>query len=544
VVTVAFVFVLVFSLFSVLSFVGSVDASTQTFGYTTIGTLSAIGLDDTIVGSIFTCSANGTVANMRAYIQGNGVSVSSKTAIYYSNLTHLASSNNNPITHSGGTWKTYYFADTINLTAGTQYILVVWADDAGSSYPRLAYDAGNTDQGYIDSETYTGTFPNPLVPSNSNYKYSIYCTIDETFSYNYYFYGLYDEDTGLVDGAVNVTAYWDDGTAPETFEVDGSSYQGFDSSPEHFFFELGSVDREYWLSADEGDDLTTSIYVFNASLTSYTLTFYDWTGALSTYSWVSAIRNINGTEVVVDKRKVDEEIKVVMGLEMYKKYSIELEAIVGTTYTWGELSMTSDTSVKLVVKGTEFPQDVIQTYRYVRVYGYREAYNTSHDSIVHLYEDTQEATSSVNVTIYYGNDTVAHSYLYSDTDSFTYTWSEADNETSYYSVVTITHATYGVLVFRQSFLRGFDDAVFDLSFLGSLPSGADVNSLLPTGILLVITLAFSALTSGIGGIVVVGFAGIMDIMGWIDFDANLLVLTVILAVMYAVFKNYQRVTMR
>jgi len=68
--------------------------------------------------------------------------------------------------------------------------------------------------------------------------------------------------------------------------------------------------------------------------------------------------------------------------------------------------------------------------------------------------------------------------------------------------------------------------------------------LLPMGILLVVTLSFSALTAGIGGIVVVVLAGVLNIIGWVDIDANTLVFAAILAVIYAVLKNYKRVTER
>jgi len=366
--------------------------------------------------------------------------------------------------------------------------------------------------------------------------------------YDYTFYGLYDENTGLLkpisERAVNVTAFWDDGTMAETFEVNGTHKVGYCTSPQYFIFDLGATDREYWLSSEEGEATTVDIYIFTDSLTSYTLTFRDWTGALSTYSWVNALRYINGTSVVMDKRKVDEQNKVIMALQEGKTYTIQVEAIAGTRYIWGDLAVASDTTIDLVVKGLTFPQDVILTYRYVRAYGYRENYNTTHDSIVHLYEDTILNTDSVNISIYDGDDALIHSYECSDTDSFTYTWSVAVNTTSYYSVVTISHGDYGTLIFRQSFLRGFKESPFDLSFLGSLPGGISVSTLLPMGILLVVTLSFSALTAGIGGVIVVVLAGVMHIIGWVDIDANTLVFAAILAVIYAVLKNYKRVTER
>jgi len=502
-----------------------------------------------IRGSIFTCSANGTAQSITATIYSLQSTVA-KAAIYYSNLTLIAETDEENIASGVVDSYTFDFGSSPNVTAGTEYILAVWGDYATLS-PLIYNASGDTNQGYYQSLNYTdesGNYPDPLVPSYNDCEYSVYCTVEESYNYNYYFYGLYDENTGyltdVADRAVNVTAYWNDGTASSTFEVNGSSYQGFNSSPQYFLFELGDVDREYWLSADEGDAETVNIYIFTDTLTSYTITFLDWTGALSTYSWVSASRYINGTETVVDKHKVDEQKKVVMGLQNGKTYVIKVEAEAGTSYTWGELIVESDTSIELTVKGLDFPQDVILTYRYVRAYGYRTSNNSTYDSIVHLYEDTKLNTDSVNVSIYNNTDILIHSYLYEDTDSFSYTWSNAVHNTSYYSIVTIDHGDYGILEFRQSYARGFSDPPFALDFLGSLPGDVSTSTLFPMGMLLVLTLIFSALTSGFGGIMVVVFASVFTYWGWISFDVNTLVFVGTLAVLYAVMKNYKRVTVR
>jgi len=535
---------LLFSFLSIFSFPNIVKAGTQTFGYTASGgTLQSLA--NRITGSVFTANLNGTAQSITVYLYNNiGSTQNVKCAIYNASDLSLVGETDEEGVATGTAWHTFEFSSSPNVTAGEQYVLVAW-----SAYAQMyiGYDAGSTNQGYYDSETYNG-FPDPMVPSYENREYSIYCTVEEFHDYNYYFYGLYDEDTGyleaVADRAINVTAYWDDGTSSETFEVNGSSYQAFDTTPQYFFFELGSVDREYWLSAEEGNASTVNIYIFTDSLTSYTITFLDWVGALSTYSWVSASRYINGTETVVDKRKVDEQKKVVMGLQSGKTYVIKVEAEAGTTYTWGELTVTSDTTIELSIKGLEFPQDVILTYRYVRAYGYRTSNNSTYDSIVHLYEDTKLNTDSVNVSIYNSSDILIHSYLYEDTDSFSYTWNNALHNESYFSRVTIDHGDYGILEFRQSYARGFSDPPFALDFLGSLPGDISTSTLFPMGMLLVLTLIFSALTAGFGGIMVVVFASVFTYWGWISFDVNTLVFVGVLAVLYAVMKNYKRVTVR
>lgn len=537
---------LFFSLLSVSSFIEEVKAGTNTFGYTSTGTTS-LDIRNKIAGSVFTCPANGTTVSITAYLtpHASGYSGNVKAAVYLHSDSSLVDNSTEILVTTEG-WKTFTLNGEL-LTEGEGYVLVVWAEDyANGVY--LDVHAGDTNQYHVDEENYGVNWADPASFVHDSYEASIYITYTEAGEFNYRFHGLFDENTGYLkdvsERAVNVTSYWNDGTASETFEVNGTDYKYFDSSPQYFVFDLGGVNREYWLSIQEGNATTVDIYIFTDSLTNYTLTFRDWTGALSTYSWVSVMRYINGTGVVVDKRKVDEQNKVVMAMQLGKTYVVQVEAVAGTTYTWGDLTMTSDTTVDLVVKGLTFPSDVILTYRYVRVYGYRENYNISCDSIVHVYEDTKLNTDSVNVSIYDGDDTLVHSYLYSSTNNFTYTWSEAVNTTSYYSVVTITHGDYGTLIFDQSFLRGYEDSPFDLDFLGSLPGGVAISTLLPMGILLVTTLGFSALTAGIGGIIVVALAGIMTTIGWVSLDTNLLVFTGILAILYAVLKNYKRVTVR
>ena len=531
---------------STFGFVEEVVAqSSGTFGNTTVGSSDDTVGADIVVGTEFYLDRRVNASSITVYYRGADAGTIARCAIYNATDNNLVVESENKTGITTKAWYTFNLSSPSILSEDTNYILAIWADGALI----LKKDDGTTNQTAYETETFSDAFPTPFNP-NINYDrtHSIYCNYEEISEYNFYFHGLYNEDTGLLydvaERAVNVTAYFSDGTAASTFEVNGSDYVMFNSTVEYFNFDLGSVDRQYWLSSNEGDTASASIYIFNSTLTTYTITFHDWTGALATYSWVSALRSINGTDMIVDKRKIDEENKILISLEYPRTYTIQVEAVAGTTYTWGDFIAGSDTSVDLVVRGTEFPQDVILTYRYVRAWANRTYYNSTHDSIYVLYEDTKENTDLANITIYYGNDTSAHSYECNSTNSFTYTWNDAHNETSYYLIVTITHGDYGTLEFRQSFLRRFEDSPFSLDFLGTLPGGISTSTLLPSVLLLIATLAFSALTAGIGGIIVVTLAGIMTAIGWVSFDVNLLAFAAILAVLYAILKNYHRVTVR
>lgn len=525
----------------------SVYAGESTFGGVYGANSDDIG--NTIRGSIFSAPANGTVTSISAYVYiSSGAPRTAKCAIYYSNLTLAGYTYPRAdLTATGGPYIYSFDLETpVNIIAEQEYILTIWGYGIADYSFRVMRGNGNINQGYYDSETYAANFPDPLVPTNNNYEYSIWATYTETSGeYNYIFHGLFDENSGVLkdagERAVNVTAYWSDGTVASTFEVNATNYQAFATSPQYFVFDLGSVNREYWLSPAEGDAETVNIYIFNATLAEYTVSFVDYTGALSVYSWVTANRYINGTLFVMDKRKVDSQSKVVAALQIGKTYTIKVEAASASPYTWGDLTTTLDGTIELIVKGMEFPVDIELTYRYVRAYGYRYSFNETLDSITHVYLDTKENTYNATIYIYDSDNVLVNSYLYSDTDSFSYTWSEAAVNDAYHSVVVINHGDYGVLVFKQVFGGVLTDTEqIDVSFLGSV-AGVDMQELFPTAIIIVLATCFSAATAGIGGIIVVMFAGAMTWIGWWSLDINLLAFTGILAVIYAVTKNYHRV---
>jgi len=172
-------------------------------------------------------------------------------------------------------------------------------------------------------------------------------------AYSYTFHGLFDENSGLLksasERAANVTAYYIDETS-ETFEVNGTYIYNTSFIPLYFHVELGTNDREYWLSEEE---VNINIYLFNQTLTTYTISFLDFAGVLDDNPIVEAQRYINGTLMMVEKRKVDEEKKLQFSLILGCKYTIIIQD--GASYTFGDVLMTSTTTIQLTLKGIKFP---------------------------------------------------------------------------------------------------------------------------------------------------------------------------------------------
>lgn len=351
------------------------------------------------------------------------------------------------------------------------------------------------------------------------------------------FHGLFDESTGCLyppsERAVNVTAYYSDGNTTRTFEVNGTYTFYSTSHPLYFHFELGVHDREYWVCPDETDPI---IYIFNQSLTTYTISFLDLAGALTDHPFVEAERYINGTLMTVEKRKVDVENKIVMSLVNGVKYTITLQD--GASYTFGDLLMTGQITIQLTLKGIEFPKETLLTYKYVRIYGLR-VFDTPNGTITITYQDILNMTASVKIYINYKNGTNIYTYT-ETTDSFNHEWSNALNNTDYTVVCTIDHARYGVYNWRQYFPLHLSIMPWSLDWLGtSLPFNTAY--LIPAFLILFVGGCFSVINAETGAFMMVVVAIIIAYMGWLPIPSSALVVAFTLALLMGIIYAKRKV---
>lgn len=357
-----------------------------------------------------------------------------------------------------------------------------------------------------------------------------------TYTYNAFnFYGVYDEDTGFLmdasERAVNVTAYFIDQSI-FTFELNGSYGYLPSFTPVYFYFDLTSP-REYWLSDGE---TAAEIYVFDKATTVlYTITFLDQAGVLDTYPFVEARRYVNGTSHVIEKRKADTQKKVVMSLINGQTYDIVISN--GLSYTFGDLLMTSDLSVLLLLKGLEFPDHISLGFQYLRIFATRSADGTD---IVITYEDRVAATIGVVITVYFqSNDSVAWST--SETaDSFVATWTGANNITDYWAEAIITHSTYGILEYTQvlvGLLGGITP--WNIDFFGTLPF--ETSYIIPSIIILFAAAIFSALSVRLGLLVIVVLAIFFAWWQWLPIATDVLIFAFGLVIIGAIALGRRRI---
>lgn len=354
----------------------------------------------------------------------------------------------------------------------------------------------------------------------------------ESGTFAYSFYGVYNETYGTPEiYGCNVTAYFI-GNVTDTFEVNGTHNYYPDIKPLYFWFDLVTP-REYWLG--DSEDIS-SIHIFDEELTTYTINFYDLAGVLDDYPFVEAQRYVNGTLHTVEKRRVDVERKIVMSLVNGVKYNLIIQN--GATYTFGDLLMTSITTVQLTLKGIEFPREVELTYKYVRVYGTRSWDVSGTGNITITYEDTLELTTDVDIYINYRNGTNAYNTTIA-ADSFNHVWTSALNNTDYAVICDINHQRYGEYDWRQYFPRTFSEPPWGLGFLGTLPF--DTSIIIPMFLILFVAGCFSQVNAEVGAFMAVLTAIILTYMGWINISAGYLITAFCLAILMGIIYAKRKV---
>lgn len=153
-------------------------AGESTFGYTTVGDDQDQDVSDIIIGSVFTIPDGGIIDSISVMLDWEGTAGKKhKAAIYkHSDLSLVATTEEktNPDTGYHHEWVVFNFSEPKpQLVSGTEYILVYWNETGWNM--TLYRTSGETNQAHSQSLSYD-TFPDPLIPSHSNYKYSIYAT--------------------------------------------------------------------------------------------------------------------------------------------------------------------------------------------------------------------------------------------------------------------------------------------------------------------------------------------------------------------------------
>lgn len=371
--------------------------------------------------------------------------------------------------------------------------------------------------------------------------YVTYTIASEDY-YEYTFHGPFDEETGLaIDENVTVFVYRLESHPYESFEFNGTYIYNNTYLIQFFQFNFTDGDtREYWVDPSESSKATIYIFHTNATgytTTEYTINFLDTTGILTDYPYITIKRYVNGTLYTVEKRKADAYNSIIANLIMTRTYQIYL-GNEETTYVFGDLTMTAQTAIQLVLRSVDFPTDVdwLIMNKYIRIYGYR---NFTDGSITINYNDTKEDTTSVFISIRNSSGEVYNTTLY--TNSFSVEWPSAVNGTTYYVEATIHHNSYGNIDWKQVFPATSDvTPPFSLEFMGDW--GFDSSMLLPALLILCVAGCFSKLNAYVGAILMMITALAVAWMGWFPVPASMLVAGFALAFLMAIVAHKRGVS--
>ena len=155
-----------------------------TFGYDTVGGSGAV-ISTTLVdyqrgGATESPSDMGTVTTMHGHMRGDG---QIKHAIYNDtgagNEPDYKQQQSSEISTSGSGYEWKNASCNVELEASTDYHLCTWGNRQGGSFDiYLHYDSVSGYDVWRNSDSYDGTWPNTLDPTDkySNYRYSIFAT--------------------------------------------------------------------------------------------------------------------------------------------------------------------------------------------------------------------------------------------------------------------------------------------------------------------------------------------------------------------------------
>jgi hypothetical protein len=153
------------------------------FGYETAGGAVASS-HDRISGSQFTGAA-GTLDSISVYRPFTPAHTGyCNAAIYlHSDLSKVAQGTQISLATNYDNWDVFTISGSPSISA-VDYVLAGWSTDASLGNDMRYDDGDGTTQGHYQSLTYNATFPDPLVPTHEDRKYSIYATYTASGSSN------------------------------------------------------------------------------------------------------------------------------------------------------------------------------------------------------------------------------------------------------------------------------------------------------------------------------------------------------------------------
>ena len=358
----------------------------------------------------------------------------------------------------------------------------------------------------------------------------------EYWGWRYIIHGPYYEDGSVANCIVEVELFSKTGDKITKIlnGTDGTADSiTIDTPDQGWFFRWNasaSNYRTYYLSDLWYDEIW--IYVADPDLLYlvYTIEIKDLAGVLKTYPYIMIQRYIDDSMKTVQKQLIDETYRTQVYLEAFSSYTIVLSDT-NQTYTYGDVFFGDQTSMTLTIKGVDFPISIKTTWKYLRIYAYRQ-FATPYGNITINYQDTLGKTDSVKVDIKLRNGTIVYSTTLTG-NTISLTWSQAENDTDYRVTLTIDHQEFGTLEWNQYLIREGGSLIpWSLNWLGTMD--LDTSVIIPALIIIFVGAAFTVINAHLGAIAMASTAAILTYIGWIPISATAIVVAFTIAILTAI----------
>jgi len=322
---------------------------------------------------------------------------------------------------------------------------------------------------------------------------------------------IYENNTD----AGSVTIYWSTDTNSTSQSV-GTTTTIYTNEPANVFYWAigGSYTRKIYTPNEENFTITIPESTFYA----YEFTVKDFTGKLGEgQAYVEAWRTINGVDVLIERNVIIVPNAVALNLVYGATYKIYVLFSDATRFSWGDFTALSDVTNVLILRTTEFSDQLQPLYGTIFVEATR---STDGATITVDYNDTRENTVWANVSIRVRNGAVVNTATRNN-DTYTYNWGGADDELGYIVTVSGDHTDFGewgyVKIFDES--ESFPDAP-DLTGIFDFGLGVNFGAwLLTTATVIGFSKAWQS-RSILAGMVM---ATLLRYIGWADWDYNFII---------------------
>ena len=350
--------------------------------------------------------------------------------------------------------------------------------------------------------------------------------------YKYTFYGPFNEDSGLIEGAVNVTVYPLSGSA-FSFELN-------ESNPS-YTLELEDKPLMFqWVLAYNYTRIYIPLYTYEeVYVTVPASPYYDYQVQIIdllgvTNAYLEARTYMNGTLYTVERRQIPGGGKLPLILTEFKTYYFRIICDQGIIDLGSETTLSPYEPLNFYLSPAQLPSEYIN---YENITAYATRINSTCIQI--YYNDADERTSQINITIYsVKNNKLTAEYSQSyEANTILINWKNAIPSLEYNVKIEVSHADYGQLTWQIPIPKlesSKSENIWDslLGWLGYWPVAPSqiISALI---ILFVITLAsFKDAEAGLlfGAVT----AAILIYLGWYAMSWGTLSIIVCLIIFFAI----------